>query len=316
MNRFVADTNRTHERKLLKLGIHKPNFIAPSDVIFNFSNYVLSRKEELLLALGLDFCLPNYKPKYTDFFLAFEVFFHNIRQLPSHINLEIARRSIQNLAHKTYSSLKHSNWFPFLKYEDFQVLKKLSKRNDLVICRPDKGKGVVLLNRDDYVEKMNNILSDSSKFVEVGSPEFGTILKIEDRINRTLKQLKDDSAISDCTYNSLFSSGSSFSTLYGLPKVHKENIPLRPILAAYNSPNFHIAKFLVPLLSHLTSNRFSLHNSSSFVPDILEQNTNSFMVSFDVQSLFTNGSIFETINIIPDKLYPTPKSIHHDLNKK
>ena len=92
---------------------------------------------------------------------------------------------------------------------------------------------------------MESILTDDSKFTLVGSPDFSTIFKIEDKINRTLKQFKDAQIITSDKYNSLYSSGSSYSVLYGLPKVLKRDIPLRPILAAYNSPNFSIAKYLV-----------------------------------------------------------------------
>ena len=118
------------------------------------------------------------------------------------------------------------------KVEDFHILKKLAKNKSLVICRPDKGKGVVLLNHHDYVEKMTSVLSDPNKFTEIGSPEFQTIFKIEDKINRSLKHFKDNSSISEETYQSLYSFGSSYSILYGLPKGHKQNIPLRLILAA------------------------------------------------------------------------------------
>ena len=163
---------------------------------------------------------------------------------------------------------------------------------------------------------MNYILSDSTKFSEIGSPEYHIIYKIEDKINRTLKQLKDENIISDQIYQSLYSSGSSFSVLYGLPKVHKENIPLRPILAAYNSPNFSIAKFLVPLLNDLATNQYTLTNSAKFIPEISQQNTNSCMVSFDVQSLFTNVPLSETIDIILNKLFPTEDTLFNgfDLN--
>ena len=36
----------------------------------------------------------------------------------------------------------------------------------------------------------NNILSDDTKFREVGPPEFNMIYKIEDKINRNLKKTK------------------------------------------------------------------------------------------------------------------------------
>ena len=315
IDKYVSKVKRVHDRKLLKLGIRKPRFMLPNDVIFNYSNYVLSKKEEFLLSLGLDFCLPNFKPNYTKLFLHFELMFNMIKNLPHHIDLESTRRSVQAIAHKALNVCKYPSWFPFFKKEDFSILKKLSERKDIVICSPDKGKGVVILNHDDYVEKMNDVLSDQNKFIEIGTPDYKTIFKLEDKINRTLKQFKDEGVIDNKTYDDLYCSGSSFGILYGLPKVHKNNVPLRPILAAYNAPNFNLAKFLVPILNKLTSNPYTLLNSATFIPQILRQNANSFMVSFDVQSLFTNVPLQETIDIILNKLFPTPDSIVNGFNR-
>ena len=176
ISKYVADIKATHERKLLKLGVRKSKFITPEDVIFNYSSYKLSKKEKFLLSLGLDFCLPNFSPKFPQFFLPFEMFFDNLKKLPSHINLEKARQSIQNIAQDAFNSLKTPHWFPFLKKDDFQTLKSLSKREDLVFCRPDKGKGVVILNKCDYNNKVNEILSDNTKFCKVGPPDFNLII--------------------------------------------------------------------------------------------------------------------------------------------
>ena len=283
-------------------------------MIFNYSNCVLS-KREFLLSFGTDFCLPNFRPNFSKFFLPFELLFNTVSQLPLHTKLESARQTIQSIAHKAYSKCKVVSWFPFFRKEDFDILKKLSGNSDIIVCRPDKGKGVVIMNREDYLDKMNMILSDQSKFIEVGAPDFATIFRAEDKINRTLKQLKDDNMISDLTYHNLYSSGSSFGILYGLPKVHKDNIPLRPILAAYNLPSFPLAKFLVPILSSLTTNSYSLLNSSKFIPEVLQQDSNSYMASFDVKSLFTNVPLNETIEIILNKLFTTDTTLVHGFDK-
>lgn len=56
----------------------------------------------------------------------------------------------------------------------------------------------------------------------------------------------------------IYVSGSSPGILYGLPKIHKsdfsEKNQMRPIFAAYNTPSFSLAKFLVPILSPFTTN--------------------------------------------------------------
>ena len=95
--------------------------------------------------------------------------------------------------------------------------------------------------------------------------------------------------ISDILYNELFVSGSLPGVLYGLPKIHKIIIPLRSIFAACITPAYKLAKFLVPILSPLTTNGYTITNSYKFV-EILKGFNNSdelYMVSYDVGSLFT-----------------------------
>ena len=70
-----------------------------------------------------------------------------------------------------------------------------------------------------------------------------------------------------------------------------------------------IFAFLVPLLSHLTTNNHSVKNSFSFSNFISKQNSNTFLVSYDVESLFTNVPVSETINIIISKLFPSDDSV-------
>ena len=45
-----------------------------------------------------------------------------------------------------------------------RILKRLANNKDIVILRPDKGSGTVILNRDEYIKKLSDIISDTSKF--------------------------------------------------------------------------------------------------------------------------------------------------------
>ena len=45
-----------------------------------------------------------------------------------------------------------------------QAIKLLRSNKAILITKPDKGSGVVILNKSDYVNKMECILSDISKF--------------------------------------------------------------------------------------------------------------------------------------------------------
>ena len=124
--------------------------------------------------------------------------------------------------------------------------------------------------RSDYLLKVYKILSDTSKFKTINDNIHITILHVEDKINKFLSKLKKKlNSITVETYNSLFVSGSSPGVLYGLPKTHKPNVPIRPIFSAINTPSYKLAKFFVHLLSELTVNQFSVENSFTFVKELL-----------------------------------------------
>ena len=68
--------------------------------------------------------------------------------------------------------------------------------------------------------------------------------------------------------------------------------------------SYNLAKFLVPLISPLTCNEYTIENSTKFVKDVLDTPLppDFIMASFDVESLFTNVPLQETTEIIVDKL--------------
>ena len=137
---------------------------------------------------------------------------------------------------------------------------------------------------------------------------------MEDRINNYIRYLKNQGIY---LYNSLYTSGTHPGLLYGLPKIHKPDIPLRPILSSINTPTYKLSKFLVPLLEPITSNQYTLKDSFDFVNFISNLSFNEcYMTSFDIKSLFTNIPVQETINIISERLFTTSTTLIANLNKK
>ena len=313
MEDFVSVVQRTHKRKLNRMGIIIPNFKNNNKTVFNLSSYNLSKREEFLLSLGLDFGLPCFKPSYNQFYGSLESLFSRLNNLHLNTDMVDLRTQLQALAQRTYNGLT-TRWTPFFTRKDFDILKVLSKREDLVITKPDKGKGTVILNKREYTEKIEAILEDESKFKTMGDPTFSAIFRVEDRINRFLKYLKDNNIISNETYQLLYCTGSSYGVMYGLPKIHKEGTPIRPILTSYDTPNYKLAKFLVPLLAPLTTNNYSIKNSEHFREKILPQDSDLFMTSLDVESLFTNVPVEETIQIILDKIFTSEDTIFNNFN--
>ena len=54
-----------------------------------------------------------------------------------------------------------------LTKEEFALLKSLSKNDSLIIQKSDKGNSIAIIDKDDYLQKMQNILSDSRRFSEI-----------------------------------------------------------------------------------------------------------------------------------------------------
>ena len=88
--------------------------------------------------------------------------------------------------------------------------------------------------------------------------------------------------------------------LYGLPKVHKQGAPIRPIISAVQTYNYKLAKYLDEILKPIVDNEMMLTDTYDFVNKASNLNvtTDKRMVSFDVESLFTNIPTKETIEII------------------
>nr|VZI31451.1 unnamed protein product [Spirometra erinaceieuropaei] len=78
---------------------------------------------------------------------------------------------------------------------------------------------------------------------------------------------------------------------YGLPKVHKPGVPLRPIVSLRGTPTFGLSKWLYQRLCFLVKDsECTVKSAEEFLARIRHRRveTDEVMVSFDVVSLFTS----------------------------
>ncbi|CAF0974462.1 unnamed protein product [Didymodactylos carnosus] len=166
------------------------------------------------------------------------------------------------------------------------------------------------MDRQQYNNKIyDEILSDTSTFKPL---ESDPTLQKEDRLIRILNNMRDQQFISEDDYNLARPVGSHPARLYGLPKIHKENTPIRPILSSVKTFNYGLAKMLAKNLQHLATSQATIKDTFHFI-DICKQfdsddYENHKMISFDVSSLFTKVPLNKTIEIILDELYSLPSS--------
>jgi hypothetical protein len=179
------------------------------------------------------------------------------------------------------------------------ALKSLNNKNKIRILQADKGNCTVVLNESTYKEKISSLLE----------PEvYDTLSKNPtERIERKIRQLltKHKTVLLFALKRKLTPYHSKPPHLYGLPKVHKPDIPLRPIVSSIDSPCYALSEFLHKILTPLVDNTDSfVKNTELLIKSIKDFNLQSedCLVSFDVVSLFTNVPVEQVLQVIKNRL--------------
>ena len=106
----------------------------------------------------------------------------------------------------------------------------------------------------------------------------------------------------DVYHNTLSPKLPTMPYLYGLPKIHKAEKTMRPIVASLRSPSQNLSLWLSKILSPLVGIESQEHlKHSSDLLDSLNSINGEFdysMFSFDVVSLFTNTPLDKVLDFI------------------
>ena len=206
---------------------------------------------------------------------------------------------LSDLAHAYCGNPIDMGEFLILK-ECIQATRSLRCNENIHVTKPDKGSGVVIMNKSDYISNMDFILQDNSKFENLGpSSEFDNTAKIEAHIQRRLLQLKKEGLLLSNIYSRSLPTGSQRPRMYGLPKIHKQDVPLRPILSMTGSAHHQLAQWLTSVIDHvlLLYSTNCISDSFTFADKVKTFNfpPSVFLCSYDVCNLFTNVPLAETI---------------------
>lgn len=306
-DRKIRRSRLVQEKKLFNLGYKTANESNdPEKVIFNFSNRQLNKNEKSLLAKGLNLSVPPKVLNYADFLHPFEQAYYHL----FNDNKQLTPEQLDQISSTIKSSACEclDSYDPKLEQnlsdDEAQALKSLLNDDSIIVQKSDKGNSVVILNKADYVKRMNELLNDTSKFKKVKvkqGNDYNYIINQQLRITKMLHKLVKKGSMTNELYEELKPVGTQPSVLYGLGKVHKplvNNIPkLRPILSAINTPTYKLSQYLNKIMKPFTTNKYTAKDSFLFTEDIRKQDSSKIMASLDVDSLFTNIPLNETIDI-------------------
>lgn len=260
--------------------------------VYNESGKELSKEEKSVLERGLNFApAPRFVPK-LDIIAAIEP---ALRQLEDKTVAEVYRAKIQQAIVK---SAKPSD---NVTKQEKTAMRDLKDREDIQIAPADKGNATVVLKREDYVQKVHAVIRNKPfRLVEKDPTK-----KLEDGLNKLVWGFCKNDKIRRPLYDYLRSSAAPLPRFYGRVKVHKEGMPVRPVISAVGTATYNASSYLAKVLAPLVGKSdYTTKNSREFVEETADWriNEDEVMVSYDVTALYTSLPINTILKITRLKL--------------
>ena len=208
-----------HTKKISRLLAVDTNI---DEHIKNISSYRLSFFQKLELRRGLNFAFPQrISPREIQ--ATFEKAYWKLEPKLSSDNKELAAATLRSIA-LNYSERKD----PAPPKAMLRAISQLKKRDDIVVNKPDKGSGVVVMDKSDYLRLLKeSSINDEAKFVPVslerprtrGRPlkHYHPLLQKEKELSSVVQRILPN-AIAD----SVIQKGSRLAHLYGPAKNSQE----------------------------------------------------------------------------------------------
>ena len=270
-----------HDRKLRHLLSKRSPVNSGSSLkdkwVMYLSSKELSALERSGLEKGLKFAIAPRKIPTAEIVAAVE---ESISQLNDD-RRHLVRAEVSSILRRAKPPPKN------IQKDVFNALIALKKDPDRLVLSADKGNCVVVMDKQQYHYKALSLLNDKSTYAVLNSDPTS---KTQRKLDKMLLDLKKADKISDSTYKMLYSSDGVCSRIYGLPKIHKPGIPLRPIVSFVNSATYAISGYLARILSPVVGNTdYTVKNSCEFADFIRDKTLNAReeLVSIDVVSFFT-----------------------------
>ena len=159
----------------------------------------------------------------------------------------------------------------------------------LLFKKGDKGAGIVIMDLCDYQNKIENMLSDTQTYTTINQDK---TLQTKEKADNAIYNLYKKGYLTKKQLNYFTNFEPKCPIFYGIPKIHKPNVPLRPIVSQINGPtsklnelvDFYLteAEKQIPYLLQDTTSFINLINKQKDITD------KTILVTLDVVSLYTN----------------------------
>ena len=139
-------------------------------------------------------------------------------------------------------------------------------KNLIMITKADKGNASVVFDKQKYIEQSESLLSDNNTYTVINE-DFTT--KYQNKFNTLFKAWHRMKYIDKEIAEYLECETGTIPKFYALPKVHKDNYILKPVISSVTSPSYRLAKFYHSILKNITGKKESyIKNSEEFIKKV------------------------------------------------
>ena len=131
--------------------------------------------------------------------------------------------------------------------EERKALAELRNDKNRIILTADNGVSMLVMDREEYIRKAEELLSHPAYKPIPNDPT----TKYKNKLISLLKIIRTEGGINGVIYRRLYPTGAGCPKFYGLPKVHKEGMPLRPIVSSIGAVTHETSKELSRILKPL-----------------------------------------------------------------
>ena len=270
--------------------------------VINLSSKPLSDGEQSILQKGPKFAVSSSKVPITEYIAV-------TKRICDELGENTTGKDCTEIYQKTKEVLQHfkekKGPTRNITRQEKEAIKTLREDSSRVVLTADKGVALVVMDKNQYVEKCMDLLNDTKTY----QPCKDTTKKLHRDVQESLRKLNREhgtSRLHDWSklyYNRLLPTGNSSPAprFYGLPKIHKTNCPMRPIVSACGTATYQLAKFLTKILQRYTGITPSFVKDSKSFSDHLRTvkiSGEEELVSFDVSALFTSIPVPTALDVI------------------
>ncbi|CAM4845408.1 unnamed protein product [Rotaria magnacalcarata] len=291
--------NDTKEHNSLTAG--KANI----DNVVNISKAKLNEKQLAVLSKGLEF-VPTQ---------------NSINAITTITNCETSLNSTPQIIKKaaiseitafinTWKKPKNNN----MTKEEIKVLNEIKSMNQIVIIQADKGRKIVIMDKLEYIDKVEEKLNDQEVYEKLMKDPTD---ELKTKLSTVITKLHQQEKINTAQKYQL-TGIDDLPTIRGQPKLHKANHPMRIVTCSRDTILSPISRFVFQIIKELRSTiTGTVINTSKFVEEISEKSIskNERFASLDICDLYTNIPVQKAVDITMEKLVQSKKLENLKLTK-